>query len=177
MPPKKNPTPAKKKAPPAPVPEAIVPPAPVEPVAPIEPAAPPAPEPIVIPAAVPPSDKPGMLTTVAVLTLVSGITNILWMLVAGLSMLGAGFVSFGLSCLFLPVVIPPLVLGIFEIVYAAKILPNPIRPTQPSQAIAILEILCILTGNIVPVVTGILALVFYADLNVKAYFAKYGGQA
>jgi hypothetical protein len=64
------------------------------------------------------------------------------------------------------------VLGIFEIVYAARLLSNPPKPTQPSQAIAILEICCILFGNVVPLVIGILALVFYNQPEVQDYFAK-----
>lgn len=179
--PVKKPAAAKKTAPAAAAEEAIVPPAPAV----VEPAAPVAPRPIVPPAPVTPvtppapaiSDKPGMVTAVAVLTLISGIVNILWMLSIGVWILVAGISTFGLGCLLLPVVIPPVVLGIFEIIYAAKLLPTPIKPTQPSQTLAILEIACILTGNIIPVVAGILALVFYGDERVKAYFARYGSQA
>jgi hypothetical protein len=52
---------------------------------------------------------------------------------------------------------------------------NPPQQIQPSTNIAILEIVCLLVGNIFAVVVGILALVFYNDLTVKEYFARLNG--
>jgi hypothetical protein len=75
-----------------------------------------------------------------------------------------------------PIGLLPLILGIFEILYAVKLLADPPRPVQPSQTIAILEICCILFGNIISLVVGILALVFYNDPDVKAYFERINGQ-
>ncbi len=148
--------------------EAIAPPAPVEP-QPVEP-----PPPAFAPSSVSPvPDKPGMVQAIAVMTLINGILNILW----GLGITGSVVVStwgFGLLCS--PVTILPLVLGIFEILYAAKLLSTPPQPVQPSQTIAILEICCILLGNLVSLVVGILALVFYSDPQVKAYFQRINGQ-
>ena len=113
--------------------------------------------------------KPGTVTAIGVMTLVNGILNILWTL--GLTVtvvLG----SFGIGLLCVPVTILPLVLGIFEIIYAARLLSNPPGPTQPSQAIAIMEICCILVGNVFSLVVGILALVFYNQPEVQSYFAS-----
>jgi hypothetical protein len=171
---KENAMPAKKKTPRAPAEEAIVPPAPVEPIAPVAPAAP---EPIVFPAPVPPvppavsSGKPGTVAAIAILTLISGIVNIIIGLVGAISMAG----TFLLCCLS-PFCWLPIALGIFEIIYAAKLLPTPIQPVQPNQTIAILEIVCLIFGNVFAAITGILALVFYSDPSVKAYFAKINGQ-
>jgi hypothetical protein len=120
----------------------------------------------------PASQKPGKVQTVAILTLISGISNILWMLIMAAIIMFSGVASFGVGCLFLPVVVPPIVLGVFEIIYAAKLMANPVRPTQPSNVIAIMEIICILTGNIVAVAAGIVALVLYNDDEVKAFFAQ-----
>jgi hypothetical protein len=116
--------------------------------------------------------KPGKVQAVAILSLVSGITNILWMLIVGFSIVIGGVASFGVGCLFIPIVIPPLVLGVFEILYAAKLLPTPIKPTKPSMTIAICEIACVLTFNPIPVAAGIVALVMYNDPTVKAYFQQ-----
>jgi hypothetical protein len=160
--------PAKKKTSPAPAEEAIVPPAPAEPVAPVVP--PPAPVPPVPPAVT--SDKPGMVTTIAVLTLISGIVNIIAGIAAGVTLAG----TIVLICLS-PLGLLPILLGIYEIIYAAKLLPTPIRPVPPSQTIAIFEIVCLIFGNILAATTGILALVFYSDPSVKAYFARINGQA
>ena len=67
------------------------------------------------------------------------------------------------------------ILGIFEIIYALKLLSNPPQPVRPSTTIAILEILCVLAGNVFSMIVGILALVFYNDPQVKEYFAKLNG--
>lgn len=115
--------------------------------------------------------KPGKVHTIAVLTLISGITNILWpILLYTITSLATVFVG----CLFLPFFMPPIILGIFEIVYAAKILPNPIRPVRPSPTIAILEIISVLTGNLVSAAAGIVALLLYSEPEVKAFFEQAG---
>jgi len=119
-----------------------------------------------------PTDKPGMFTALSVATLVSGIINILY----GLTLTGGiviGTIGLGLICA--PVTILPSVLGIFEILYAIKLMANPPRPIQPSQAIAIMEICCILLGGVIPAGVGIFALVAYSDTTVKQYFARING--
>ena len=117
-------------------------------------------------------DNPGLVKTIAVMTLVNGIFNILWGLgvTAGV-VLGTFFI--GLICA--PITILPTILGIFEMIYALKLLANPPQPVQPSTSIAILEILCILAGNVFSMIVGILALVFYNDPQVKEYFANLNG--
>ena len=96
--------------------------------------------------------KPTLVNVIAWMTLASGIVNLFW--------------GLGLSLT---------VLGIFEIIYAAKLLSNPPQAVQPSTTIAILEIVCILALNVFSVVVGILALVFYNDLTVRDYFARLNG--
>lgn len=115
------------------------------------------------------SEKPGMFTALAIMTLVSGILNIFYGLsITALTVIGT--IGIGLLCA--PVTILPSVLGIFEVLYAVKLLSNPQQPVRFSQAIAILEICCIITGNVLSAVAGVLALVFYNDAAVKAYFEK-----
>ncbi len=113
------------------------------------------------------STTPGKVQAVAILTLISGITNILWMLILGITV---SISTLGVGCLGFPFYVAPIVLGVFEILYAVKLLPEPIKPAKPSQTIAILEICCILTGNLIAVAAGIVALVMYSDPEVKAYF-------
>jgi len=117
-----------------------------------------------------PYDRPGLVKTIAVLTLVNGIVNIFWGLVATATITA----SVVLICL-APFAILPTILGVFEIIYALKLLANPVQPVQPSQTIAILEILCLLTGNVFSMIVGILALVFYNDPQVKDFFARLNG--
>jgi hypothetical protein len=119
-------------------------------------------------------EKPGMVTALTIMTLVNGILNIIFALtMTAAIVLGTFFI--GIICA--PLTILPAVLGIFEILYAAKLLANPPQPVKPSQTIAILEICCIVVGNVISLVVGIVALVFYSDQDVKAYFAKLAPQS
>lgn len=115
------------------------------------------------------SEKPGMFTALAIITLVSGILNIFYGLTITV-LIVIGTIGIGLLCA--PVTILPSILGIFEILYAIKLLSNPQQPVRFSQAIAIMEICCFITGNLLSAIAGILALVFYSDASVKAYFEK-----
>ena len=114
-----------------------------------------------------PNQKPGLFTTIAVMTLTSGIINLFWGFIASATALGT---IVGVVCL--PITILPTILGVFEIIYAAKLLSAQPEPVQPSQTIAILEILTFLIGNIFSMVVGILALIFYNDVTVKEFFAR-----
>ncbi len=112
-----------------------------------------------------PQQKPGLVTAIAVMTLASGIVNLFWGFVASVTALET---IVGVLCL--PIAILPTILGIFEIIYAAKLLSAQPQPAQPSMSIAVFEILTFLMGNIFSMAVGILALVFYNDTTVKDYF-------
>jgi hypothetical protein len=115
-------------------------------------------------------EKPTLVSVIAWTTLASGILNLFW----GLAASGMALATIvGICCI--PLTILPSVLGIFEILYAAKLLGNPPQPVQPARTIAVLEIVCILTGNVFAMVVGILSLVFYNDQIVKDYFARLNG--
>lgn len=118
------------------------------------------------------NQKPGLYTTIAVMTLTSGIINLFWGFIASATALGT---IVGVVCL--PITILPTILGVFEIIYAAKLLSAQPEPVQPSQSIAVFEILTFFIGNIFSMVVGILALIFYNDLSVKEYFARINGTA
>lgn len=113
------------------------------------------------------NQKPNLIIVIAGMTLASGIVNLFWGLVASTTAIGT---IIGILCL--PFAILPAILGVFEIIYAAKVLSNPPQPVQPSNSLAVFEILCFMTGNIFSMVVGILALVFYNDVTVKNYFAE-----
>ena len=121
----------------------------------------------------PAGEKPQLVMTIAIMTLVSGILNILW----GLGLTAAivlGTFLLGIVCA--PVTILPAILGLFEVIYAAKLLSNPPQRVQPSQAIAIMEIISSFSGNVISLIIGILSLIFYNDATVKNYFAEINGQ-
>ena len=110
--------------------------------------------------------KPGLVTAIALMTLVSGIINLFWGFVASATALGT---IIGVICL--PITILPTILGVFEIIFAAKLLSAQPQPVQPSTSIAVFEILTVVMGNVFSMVVGILVLIFYNDLTVKDYFA------
>jgi hypothetical protein len=111
--------------------------------------------------------KPPLFTTIAILTLISGVVNLFWGFVASATALGT---IVGVICI--PITVLPTILGVFEIVYAAKLLSAQPQPVQPSQSLAIFQITTLIYGNIFSMVVGILNLVFFNDQAVKDYFAQ-----
>lgn len=117
-----------------------------------------------------PNPKPGLLTAVAVMTLTSGIINLFWGFIASASALST---LVGIVCL--PITILPTILGVFEIIYAAKLLSAQPQPVKPSPSIAVFQILMALYFNVFSMVVGILTFIFYNDVTVKDYFAHLNG--
>ena len=74
------------------------------------------------------SESPSLVKTIAVMTLINGIINLFWGLVATVTVTA----SIILICL-APLAILPTVLGIFEIIYAAKLLSSTLQPVQPPR--------------------------------------------
>ena len=115
-------------------------------------------------------EKPTLVNVIAWTTLASGIVNIGWGLAASAA---AMLTIVGICCT--PLTILPSILGIFEVMYAAKLLSSPSQAVRPATNLAILEIVCILAGNVFSMVVGIISLVFYNDPTVKDYFARLNG--
>jgi len=110
----------------------------------------------------PQDPKPTLINIIAWTTIASGIVNILF----GISALST-FIGFICA----PVSILPIIFGIIEIGYAAKLFNNPPRAFQSSITIAALEIACILYANPFSMIVGILSVIFYNDPIVKNYFS------
>ena len=116
------------------------------------------------------TQKPTLVQVIAWTTLASGIANLFW----GLAASGTALATIvGVICT--PLTILPTFLGIFELIYAAKLFSNPPQAVQPSTNIAVFEIATVLTGNVFSMAVGILSLVFYNDVEVKNYFARLNG--
>lgn len=114
--------------------------------------------------------KPTLVSAIAWMTLVSGVVNLFW----GFAATATALVTIiGIVCT--PITILPTILGVFELIYAAKLLSNPAQPVKPSTLIAVFEIACVLLGNIFAMAVGVLALVFYNDTVVRDYFARLNG--
>ena len=116
------------------------------------------------------TQKPTLVNVIAWTTLASGIVNLFWGLAATGTVLAT---VIGVICT--PLTFLPTILGVFELIYAAKLFSNPPQAIQPSSNLAIFEIACVLTGNVFSMAVGILSLVFYNDTVVKDYFARLNG--
>ena len=116
------------------------------------------------------TQKATLFQVIAWMTLVSGVVNLFW----GFAASGTALATIvGVICT--PITILPAILGVFELIYAAKLFSEPPQILQPSTNIAVFEIASVLTGNVFSMAVGILALVFYNDQVVKDYFASLNG--
>jgi hypothetical protein len=116
------------------------------------------------------TQKPTLFQAIAWMTLISGVVNLFW----GFAASGTALATIvGVICT--PLTILPAILGVFELIYAAKLFSEPPQMIQPSTNIAVFEIASVLTGNVFSMAVGILALVFYNDNVVKDYFARLNG--
>jgi len=107
-----------------------------------------------------PQPKPRQLTTIGTMLLVSGIINLFSAL--------SWFITF----IGIPLAIYCLVLGMLEIIYAGKILSDPVVATQPAKYIAVMEIVNIISCNFISLAIGIVSLVLYAEPEVVNYFRR-----
>jgi hypothetical protein len=123
--------------------------------------------------------KPSKLETVGILMLINGILNVIAnvsaTLILFISLLGGAISTFGLGCLCFPLLIfpvLPMIFGIFEIMYGARLMSSDGQPVRYAtvQTVAVIEIVCILFGNIVSLAIGIVNLVFLGDTEVKNYY-------
>lgn len=123
-----------------------------------------------LPAPLPgPPPKPGKVQAIAIMCLVDGILNLLLGMGVGVTLL------FTTVCC-APIGAYPIVLGILEIIYAAKLLPDaPKQDVRPAQYLAVMQIINIVTGDVISLVVGILSLVFYGEAEVKAWYDAVRG--
>lgn len=113
-------------------------------------------------------EKPGKVQTIAIMTLVSGILNIIYSLALIVSFFFGAFVSVGATLCCLPITLYPMILGIFEIISGSKLMATPPKRFDV-QTIAILQIINIIVASVPSLVIGILNLVFYNEPEVKNY--------
>jgi hypothetical protein len=107
-----------------------------------------------------PELKPGKVQAVAIMTLVGGIFAIL---------VSIGWVS---TCVGLawPPMYFSFVLGVMAIVKASNLLGQTAYREKPPRAIAIMQIVNILNGDVINLTLGIITLVFLGDREVRDYF-------
>jgi uncharacterized membrane protein HdeD (DUF308 family) len=112
--------------------------------------------------------KPGKVQAIAIMTLVDGILNILYVIALVIQFIVGALGTYGLTLFCLPIAFLPLVVGILEIVGGAKLLNTPGRRVRVG-AIGVLEIINVISLFWPSLVIGILNLVFYNDPEVKNY--------
>lgn len=116
--------------------------------------------------------KPDLVNAIAVFNLVDGVLNIVfaasWFF--GITIFGVS--TLGCGCIFLPLGFYPLVLGILELMYGARLLPQEPREVTPARWLAVMQIINILLGQVVSAVGGILTLVFLDNPEVRRWFAR-----
>jgi hypothetical protein len=121
------------------------------------------------------ADRPSRVTAIAVMTLISGFLNLFWSVGLFLAVTALGAGTFLIGCLCLPIAVYPLLLGILELAYAVGLLRQPVPANlKPAYYIAVMEIIDTLFGNAAALIVGVLALIFYNDRAVRAYFGDAG---
>ena len=124
-----------------------------------------------------PTVKPGKLQAIAIMKLVGGILAVLWCLGWTAYSLIMGLLSFGLTCLCVPLYLYGLIAGILCILQGSKLLgKNPDPYYAKTKNTAIMQIVCIICCDPINLTLGILNLVFLNDEEVKAYIRSKGGQ-
>ena len=116
--------------------------------------------------------KPDLVNAIAIFNLVDGILNILFAASWFLGITVFGVSTLGCGCLFLPLGLYPLILGILELMYGARLLPAEPREVTPARWLAVMQIVNILLGQVVSAVGGILTLVFLDNPEVRRWFAQ-----
>jgi hypothetical protein len=109
-------------------------------------------------------ERPGKVQAIAIMTLIGGILAT----IHGLAMLVFG--AFTCFCLFWPGTYYSIVLGIMAIIKGSQLLGANAHREAPPQAIAIMQIVNIINGDIANCVMGILSLVFLSERPVKRFF-------
>ena len=112
------------------------------------------------------STKPGKLTAIAVMTLVGGIIAV----VLGVGEAIGVVASLCIPCFLIPGSIVSFLSGIFMIIQGGLLLSeNPATHIPRTRITATLQIVCIISGDVINLILGILNHIFLSDKKVTAY--------
>jgi predicted Zn finger-like uncharacterized protein len=109
-------------------------------------------------------ERPGKVQAIAIMTLIGGILAT----INGLALLMVG--AFTCVCLLWPGTYYSIVLGIMAIIKGSQLLGADAHRQPRPQAIAIMQIINIINGDIANCVMGILTLVFLGEKPVQRFF-------
>lgn len=122
------------------------------------------------PATPTPGRPPGQVQAIAYMTLAGGIVAILVGLGWGFNGLLTGLFTFGIGCLMLFPATFSLILGVMALMKASRLLGSNASHEGPPTTIAIMQIVNIISFDVINVVLGILILVFLNDPDVKRWY-------
>jgi hypothetical protein len=109
-----------------------------------------------------PTEKPQKVQAIAIMLLAGGIIALLVGIGWAITCIGLAF----------PMTYYSFVVGIMAIVKAARLMGENARNETPPQAVAIMQIVNIVSGDVINLTLGIITLVFLSDPAVKAYFRR-----
>jgi len=116
--------------------------------------------------------KPGKVQAIAIMTLVGGILAILtslgWLAYEGI--FAAASMGIGLVCCLWPAPYYGLVVGIMATVKGSQLIGDKAHLQPAPKAIAIMQIINIVNGDMANCVMGIISLVFLNEPEVQRYF-------
>jgi hypothetical protein len=121
---------------------------------------------------VPRSGRPGKVQAIGIMNVVDGLVNIVWSPVLGSIIFGFGAMTLGIGCLLLPLAILPMVTGVLALISGIRLLTDAPPRVRPSSGVPILQIVNVLSGNVISLGVGIAALVLYGDPEVRDYFGS-----
>lgn len=117
--------------------------------------------------------KPGKVTALAVINLAQGILSTCYAAWLVFFFLALALGSAGCGCIFMPLAVYPLVVGILAIVYGARLLPEPPGSVQPAHWLAVMQMCTLLFGDLVSFAAGVANLVLLNDPEVRAWFERH----
>jgi len=119
--------------------------------------------------------KPGALTAVSVMLLVGGIISVLVSLglIGYIGFVGVLSMGMGFICCLWPGMYYQLVFGIMAIVRSSQMLGN--RDVKgPPKGLCIMQIICIVNGDVTNCVLGIVGLVLLGQDDVRRWYTRRG---
>ncbi len=126
--------------------------------------------------------KPGTVTAVGTLMLISGIHNILFAISITIILLIVYFsfaiATYGIGLLALPLVIIPgiycLVVGIIEIVKGSKYLSNPPKTNTHPTTTAVFGMISLLFGSLITFILELIAVILMHGEEAKHFVKEHG---
>ena len=116
----------------------------------------------------PVGNVPSKLEAVRVMTIIGGALAVLYGLGATGGILALGIASFGLGCLCLPLPVYMLIAGVVALTQGLDTF------KKPPRVAAIMQIICIIGGDVINLVLGIIELMYLNDPEIKAYYRARG---